>query len=150
MLSGYWANWGYDHRVARRKASNQTRPPSDLAAALAELDADEPLVLAIGPELVANFTAIKREEWQRFTEAVTDWELTQYLWLCSVSTTGYDGNRTTRGRCRTYPTRQRGSVGGRDCGADAGGGHAAHWRPREACPRRPPTGANARGDGDAG
>jgi glutamine synthetase len=134
MLSGYWANWGYDHRVATTRipphrgagthvehrlsdgAANpylavsailhaarlgvvegETLPapekglepdpscahcPTDLAAALAALEADEPLVLAIGPELVANFTAIKREEWRRFTEAVTDWELAQYLWFC--------------------------------------------------------------------
>jgi glutamine synthetase len=133
MLSGYWANWGYDHRVATTRvpphrgdethlehrlsdgAANPylaaaailhaarlgivagatppppqqslepdatcARCPADLAAALDALEEDKELVAEIGPELVANFTAIKRVEWQRFTEAVTDWELTNYLWF---------------------------------------------------------------------
>jgi glutamine synthetase len=131
MLAGYWANWGYDHRVATTRipphrgtathvehrlsdgAANPylavaailhagrlglvngdalppaetalepdaagTHCPPDLAAALDALESDEPLVSAIGPEIVANFVAIKRVEWQRFTEAVTDWELKNYL-----------------------------------------------------------------------
>lgn len=33
----------------------------------------------IGSELVANFVAMKREEWRRFSQAVTDWELNEYL-----------------------------------------------------------------------
>ena len=134
MLSGYWANWGYDHRVATTRIPPQRGPathvehrmsdgaanpylataailhagrlgwledavpppaesrlepdsttvrcPSDLAAALDALESDRALVEAIGPDLVANFTAIKRVEWQRFTEAVTDWELANYLWFC--------------------------------------------------------------------
>jgi glutamine synthetase len=134
MLSGYWANWGYDHRVAttripphrggathveHRLSDGAANPylavaailhagrlgvvsgdvlpppetklepdaagghcPPDLGAALDALESDEPLVSAIGTELVANFTAIKRVEWQRFNEAVTDWELQNYLWFC--------------------------------------------------------------------
>jgi len=134
MLSGYWANWGYDHRVATTRIPPHRGPgthvehrlsdgaanpylavaailhagrlgvvdreplpppeaalepdeslghcPADLAAALDALEGDEPLVSAVGAELVANFTAVKRVEWQRFTEAVTDWELAQYLWFC--------------------------------------------------------------------
>ena len=34
---------------------------------------------AIGPELVAQFVAVKRAEWSKFTAAVTDWELHTYL-----------------------------------------------------------------------
>ena len=34
---------------------------------------------AVGSELVANFVAMKREEWRRFSQAVTDWELNEYL-----------------------------------------------------------------------
>jgi glutamine synthetase len=134
MLSGYWANWGLDHRVAttripphrgaathveHRMSDGAANPylavaailhagrlgvvagsvpppaestlepdaagvhcPSDLAAALDALEADHQLVDAIGPDVVANFTAIKRVEWQRFTDAVTDWELANYLWFC--------------------------------------------------------------------
>jgi glutamine synthetase len=133
MLSGYFANWGYDNRVAtvripphrassthveHRMSDGAANPylavaailhaarlgvsagmtppapesrlepdpstghcPADLATALDSLAADEPLVAAMGAELIASFIAVKRHEWQRFTEAVTDWELSQYLWF---------------------------------------------------------------------
>lgn len=57
------------------------RCPADLAAALDALEEDEALVECMGAELIANFVAVKRHEWQRFTDAVTDWELSQYLWF---------------------------------------------------------------------
>ncbi len=133
QLSGYWANWGYDHRaVAIRVPSdrgagtrlesrvpdgaanpyvataailqatllgvkNETSPPpheegdgletastdrcapENLALALDALEADRELAEAVGSELVANFVAMKREEWRRFSQAVTDWELNEYL-----------------------------------------------------------------------
>ncbi|MDH3755395.1 MAG: glutamine synthetase family protein [Acidimicrobiia bacterium] len=133
QLSGYWANWGYDHRaVAVRVPSargpgtrlesrlpdgaanpyvataallqasllgvrDQVQPPpheegdgletantercspENLSLALDALEADIPLTEAVGSALVANFVAMKREEWRRFSEAVTDWELDEYL-----------------------------------------------------------------------
>jgi glutamine synthetase len=33
----------------------------------------------VGADLVAQHLAIKRTEWQKFLEAVTDWELREYL-----------------------------------------------------------------------
>ncbi len=53
--------------------------PENLALALDALEADAELVAAIGPELVAQFVAVKRGEWSKFTAAVTDWELKTYL-----------------------------------------------------------------------
>ena len=53
--------------------------PSNLGEALDELESDTALVEAIGAELVAQHLAVKRTEWQRFCEAVTDWELREYL-----------------------------------------------------------------------
>ena len=53
--------------------------PENLALALDALEADGALVEAIGPELVAQFAAVKRGEWSRFAAAVTDWELKTYL-----------------------------------------------------------------------
>jgi glutamine synthetase len=136
FLSGYWANWGYDHRGVSNRvpphrgegtrienrlpdgaanpylaatailhaarlgvagaltpppfetadgvapASTDVHAPEDLAAALTALEADTALVDAVGGELVANFVGIKRAEWERFTAAVTDWELKEYLWFC--------------------------------------------------------------------
>ena len=133
QLSGYWANWGYDHRaVAIRVPSdrgpgtrlesrvpdgaanpyvaaaallqatllgvkNETPPPpheegdgletantercapANLSLALDALEADDALIEAVGSELVANFVAMKRDEWRRFSQAVTDWELNEYL-----------------------------------------------------------------------
>jgi glutamine synthetase len=34
---------------------------------------------AVGPNLVANFVAVKRAEWEKFASAVTDWERNYYL-----------------------------------------------------------------------
>ncbi len=141
-LSGYWANWGYDHRCvavrvpAARGTSTrlESRVPDgsanvhlavaavltaarlgvvdslecppvetgdgfddvntdvcaapDLAHALDRLEEDTAFVQALSPDLVANFVANKRAEWDRFIEAegtyepeggVTDWELNEYL-----------------------------------------------------------------------
>ena len=132
-LSGYWANWGYDHRGAtvrippergaasrlEHRLSDGAAPihvamaavlqaarlgfeaklalqaaesgdglehvdttvstPANLGEALDELEADTPLVEALGAELVAQHVAVKRTEWNRFCAATTDWELREYL-----------------------------------------------------------------------
>jgi glutamine synthetase len=61
---------------------------SDLATALGHLEQDRSLVEAVGQELVDNFVANKRAEWERYIEAVgedqgpaevTQWEVDQYL-----------------------------------------------------------------------
>lgn len=133
QMSGYWCNWGFDHRgttvrispergsstrlehrmadgaanvytataavlqAARLGVVDGMQPPppetkncldetdatrtvpASLALALDALEADGPLVEAIGPGLVEHFVAIKRVEWDRYAAAVTDWELDQYL-----------------------------------------------------------------------
>ncbi|MCY3922033.1 MAG: hypothetical protein OXG27_06515, partial [Chloroflexi bacterium] len=53
--------------------------PGSLTEALDELEADEAFVEAFGAEAVAQFTAVKRTEWDQFTAHVTDWELDTYL-----------------------------------------------------------------------
>ncbi len=53
--------------------------PDNLAAALDALEADGALVEAVGADLVAQFVAVKRAEWDKFNAAVTDWELRTYL-----------------------------------------------------------------------
>lgn len=53
--------------------------PNDLAQALDALIADSSLVSAIGAEIVSQFEAVKRAEWDKFTAAVTDWEKNYYL-----------------------------------------------------------------------
>ena len=132
-LSGYWRNWGHDHRGAtvrippeRGAGARLEHRLSDgaavihssmaavlqaarlgvvdqlelgpaetgngldtidatvgvalnLGAALDDLEADTALVAALGSELVAQHLAVKRSEWERFTNAVTDWELNEYF-----------------------------------------------------------------------
>jgi glutamine synthetase len=133
QLSGYWANWGYDHRGATVRVSGErgegarlehrlsdgaapvhvalaavlqacrlgveakadpgpseggngldlieatVGTPRTLGEALDELEADHALVDVVGASLVAQHLAVKRTEWERFLQAVTDWELREYL-----------------------------------------------------------------------
>ncbi len=59
--------------------STDRHVPDDLGRALDALEADQPLIDAVGSEVSALFLSIKRAEWQKFTSAVTDWELNYYL-----------------------------------------------------------------------
>ena len=59
--------------------STDQHVPDNLGTALDALEADEPLAEAVGKEMTALFLSIKRAEWQKFTAAVTDWELNYYL-----------------------------------------------------------------------
>jgi glutamine synthetase len=53
--------------------------PRSLGDALDALERDEILPGLVGEELIAAFLAVKRHEWRRFSEHVTDWELREYL-----------------------------------------------------------------------
>ncbi len=53
--------------------------PDNLELALNALEADEQFINAIGADLVGQFVAVKRAEWDKFTAAVTDWELKYYM-----------------------------------------------------------------------
>lgn len=59
--------------------STDQHVPVDLGHALDALEADQALANAVGSEMTALFLAIKRAEWDKFTAAVTDWELDYYL-----------------------------------------------------------------------
>ena len=60
-------------------ANTERMTPPNLSAALDALDVDQVFTSALGAEFVANFVAIKRDEWQKFADAITDWELNYYL-----------------------------------------------------------------------
>ncbi|MGD9701700.1 MAG: glutamine synthetase family protein [Acidimicrobiia bacterium] len=133
QLSGYWANWGKDHRsctvrvpnergeatrlehrmpdgaanpylataavlqAARlgvlngamppgpetldgfEQASTDRHIPENLSLALDALEADVEFCEAFGREAVDHFVFIKRNEWDKFAAAVTDWEIKHYL-----------------------------------------------------------------------
>ena len=53
--------------------------PDSLGAALDALDADEVVRSAMPGRLYDVFMHYKRDEWERYLAAVTDWEREQYL-----------------------------------------------------------------------
>ncbi len=62
----------------RRKKGIGLLPPT-LSDALDELDRDDVLRDALGDELIEDYLAIKRQEWEAYiSHAVTDWEWLQY------------------------------------------------------------------------
>ncbi|MFK4064521.1 glutamine synthetase family protein [Streptomyces sp. NPDC029674] len=69
-LEGY----GYDETSA-------TRLPATLTEALHALEADEALVGLLGEGFVRAFLTYKRNEVERYQQAVTDWEFGEYAFL---------------------------------------------------------------------
>ncbi|MGE2716227.1 glutamine synthetase family protein [Mycolicibacterium litorale] len=66
-LEGY----GYD-------ATKAAKLPGDLGTALDALQADAELTEILGPAFVATFLCYKRNEIERFSQYVTDWEFREY------------------------------------------------------------------------
>jgi glutamine synthetase len=54
------------------------RLPRDLHAALDALQADALLRQAVGDAFCDQFLALKREEWNAYSEQVSGWELARY------------------------------------------------------------------------
>ncbi|MCP4361948.1 MAG: glutamine synthetase, partial [Chloroflexi bacterium] len=128
QLSGYWANWGYDHRgvtirvphhrgkatrLENRMSDGAANPylataavlqaarlgylhktelpaaedrdcfesqsteictPANLHEACAALAADQEFSNALGAECVEGFLTVKEMEWEKYVEAVPNWE----------------------------------------------------------------------------
>ncbi len=55
--------------------------PQSLPEALAALEADPVVQSALGPELFQEFMKVKRLEWTRYHNQITQWELDRYLTL---------------------------------------------------------------------
>lgn len=68
-LEGY----GYD-------TSKADKLPENLGAALDALEADADLAELLGPQFVETFLAYKRNELERFSHWVTDWEFREYAY----------------------------------------------------------------------
>ena len=64
---------------ALETANTERCCPENLSLALDALEADQALCGAVGAEVTDHFVAMKRAEWARFSRAVTDWELREYL-----------------------------------------------------------------------
>ena len=65
--------YGYDPTKAARL-------PGDLGSSLAALEADTDFAEVLGPDFVATFLTYKRDEIQRFSQWVTDWEFREYAY----------------------------------------------------------------------
>jgi glutamine synthetase len=65
------------------KARGLETLPSNLLQATEELEQDDALRAALGPardeDYVDYFLRVKREEWNRYHEQVTPWEIREYL-----------------------------------------------------------------------
>ncbi|MGH8914955.1 MAG: glutamine synthetase family protein [Acidimicrobiia bacterium] len=60
-------------------ADTDVTVPASLGQALDALEGDKEFVEAFSPAYVEGFLAVKRAEWQRYTEHTTDWEIAEYL-----------------------------------------------------------------------
>jgi len=55
--------------------------PQSLAEAVAAFEADAVIRQALGSELADEFIKVKRQEWVRYHNTVSRWELDRYLTL---------------------------------------------------------------------
>jgi glutamine synthetase len=69
----------YELPEADLKARNIGLLPTTLAEALDALEQDPVVQSALGPEYAAHYIEVKREEWRRYNQTVSEWELAQYL-----------------------------------------------------------------------
>ena len=63
----------------RRKGTGLV--PQSLPEALAALEEDPVIQEALGAELAPEFLKVKRQEWVRYHNTVSDWEIDRYLTL---------------------------------------------------------------------
>jgi glutamine synthetase len=61
--------------------AGRTPLPVDLREALAELEGCDPICQLLGEEFVTVYTTMRRYEFQRFEDHVTDWESAEYVEL---------------------------------------------------------------------
>jgi glutamine synthetase len=71
----------YELPLSEVRSRNIQWIPQSLQEALDELEKDEVVKGALGPELAAEFLSVKRKEWVRFHNHVSSWEVDQYLTL---------------------------------------------------------------------
>ena len=69
----------YDISASERAALNIKRLPSNLLEAIQMFEEDEVVRQTLGPTMHGMYGRLKRTEWARFHEHVTEWERTEYL-----------------------------------------------------------------------
>jgi len=71
----------YEFDEAKLTRHNVTLLPGSLQEALDELEGNEVVRHALGPHVYEHFMAAKRQEWDEYRKAVTQWEIDRYLQL---------------------------------------------------------------------
>jgi len=75
----------YDHSYDELTGRGLRALPANLLEAIGELERDDVLRAALGPgrneDYVDYYARVKRDEWFRYHEQVTPWEVTRYLTL---------------------------------------------------------------------
>jgi glutamine synthetase len=71
----------YDMPLEEARAAGIRFIPQSLPEALDELEADEVVQSALGPDLAQEFLTVKRREWVRYHNTVGNWEVGEYLTL---------------------------------------------------------------------
>jgi glutamine synthetase len=66
---------------AEFEAAGIKRLPRNLMIALEALRNDELAKQVMGPVMLRSYLAYKDDEWERYHQTVTDWEVTEYLRL---------------------------------------------------------------------
>ncbi|MBK9941275.1 MAG: type I glutamate--ammonia ligase [Kouleothrix sp.] len=61
------------------RARNLETLPGSLGEALAELERDDVVIEALGPHVLERFVEAKRQEWDAYRIAVSQWEIERYL-----------------------------------------------------------------------
>ena len=69
----------YDLDPEKRAEMGVAELPGSLAEALDELEQDEVVRAALGPDAYAAFFRAKQAEWEEYITTVTDWEVGRYL-----------------------------------------------------------------------
>lgn len=69
--------WTLSHRERRRLRIDDL--PHDLHEACNELEKNDVISGALGPDVTAQFLAAKRKEWEEYMAQVSPWELEKYL-----------------------------------------------------------------------
>lgn len=54
--------------------------PGDLMEALHEMEQDPLVIETLGAHISKEFMEAKKQEWEQYRMAVTDWEMNQYLY----------------------------------------------------------------------
>lgn len=69
----------FDLTEEERRNRSIEAVPASLREAVGELEKDELIKEVLGTHMTDKYIRAKREEWEKYTEQVTEWEINQYL-----------------------------------------------------------------------